>query len=561
MSKPSIHSGLFLSAVVALTTAAATPAATTVVVDPATRYQTFKGWGTSLCWFANMAGAWPDAKIDTLCGWITSPDELNMNVFRYNVGGGDAPSHHHMRVDGGAIPGFKASATAAYDWSQDANQRKILQRLASMRPDIVSQAFSNSPPWWMTKSGCASGNTDGSDNLLDADYTAFADYLTEVVRHYHDSLKITFSSIAPFNEPLSSWWKALGAQEGCAFSQASQNRFIPLLYTQLQTKNMLGYTKIAGGDDNSIDQTLGAANGYTSAGVAGKVGQIETHTYSGSKRAQLYSWALANKSELWNAESGKDGANTIANTMLMAQRTVSDLRDLKPVVWCEWQVMTADIYQQYGGSDLGEVQVHYATQAMTRLLNYYMRKQFMHFISPGYTLISSSDPNSVAAVDPSSSQVVVILCNSGAAAVPYSIDLTRFKIVGTPTLFRTSATENYVKLATPVVNAGLVQYSAPVNSVSTFVFPLKATTSLAVDAPKVESFRAVASRGQVVVSLDQPLADATYRLFRIDGSVLADGPLSGKTTSLGLPVNSGRLLLLEVVDRGRRLGIQSVLVP
>jgi len=111
------------------------------------------------------------------------------------------------------------------------------------------------------------------------------------------------------------------------------------------------------------------------------------------------------------------------------------------------------------------------------------------------------------------------------------------------------------------VNAGLVQYSAPATSVSTFVFPLKATTSLAGDAPKVESFRAVASRGQVVVSLDQPLADATYRLFRIDGSVLADGPLSGKTTSLGLPINSGNLLLLEVAERGHRLGIQSVLVP
>jgi len=37
--------------------------------------------------------------------------------------------------------------------------------------------------------------------------------------------------------------------------------------------------------------------------------------------------------------------------------------------------------------------------------------------------------------------------------------------------------------------------------------------------------------------------------------------LSGKTTSLGLPINSGNLLLLEVAERGHRLGIQSVLVP
>jgi hypothetical protein len=58
----------------------------------------------------------------------------------------------------------------------------------------------------MTKSGCASGNTDGSNNLKDDSYDAFADYLTEVVKHFRDSWGITFRTLEPLNEPNASWW-------------------------------------------------------------------------------------------------------------------------------------------------------------------------------------------------------------------------------------------------------------------------------------------------------------------------------------------------------------------
>jgi O-glycosyl hydrolase len=550
MSKPSSLSRWILSALTALATTAS--AATSVVVDPATRYQTFKGWGASLCWWANMAGGWSEAKIDTLCGWITSPDELNMNVFRYNIGGGDNPTHHHLRTDGGAVPGFKASASAPYDWSQDANQRKILQRLVAMRTDAILQAFSNSPPWWMTKSGCASGNTDGSDNLLDTDYTAFADYLTEVVRHYHDSLKIDFQSLEPFNEPFSSWWKALGTQEGCAFDQADQNKLVPLLYAQLQSKNMLSYTRIAAMDGNSIDQTLSGANGYSSAGIAGKIGQIQTHTYGGSQRAQLHDWSVANKVELWQSESGVGGSNTVANGLVMAARIITDLRDLKPVVWCDWQIATAN------DPVWGLVPADYAKQTMTRSLTYYVRMQCSRFIGPGYTMIATDQSNTVAAVDPDSSRLVLVLCNQDSLATPYSIDLTRFKSVGPPVLYRTSSTENCSKVAGPALKSGLLQYSAPAISLSTFVFPLQ-STSLGRPTSVAPAFRAIRSGDRVDVTLAHPSGTASYRMLGPDGAVLRSGALRDASTSITLPGSARNLIFLEVVDRGRRLGIQALL--
>ena len=54
-------------------------AQTTVTVDPATKYQTIKGWGVSLCWWANILGGMPQADIDTIAKMATG--ELNFNVF------------------------------------------------------------------------------------------------------------------------------------------------------------------------------------------------------------------------------------------------------------------------------------------------------------------------------------------------------------------------------------------------------------------------------------------------------------------------------------------------
>ena len=49
----------------------------------------------------------------------------------------------------------------------------------------IVEAFSNSPPYYMTYSLCASGNTDArNDNLKPEYYDKFIDYLTEVVKIY-----------------------------------------------------------------------------------------------------------------------------------------------------------------------------------------------------------------------------------------------------------------------------------------------------------------------------------------------------------------------------------------
>lgn len=84
-----------------------------------------------------------------------------------------------------------------WDFERDANQRWMLLA-ARDRGAHIFEAFSNSPPYWMTVSGHSSGNVfPWLDNLQPRYQDQFVHYLTEVVRWYHDIHSITFRC-APF---------------------------------------------------------------------------------------------------------------------------------------------------------------------------------------------------------------------------------------------------------------------------------------------------------------------------------------------------------------------------
>ncbi|MCD6353927.1 MAG: hypothetical protein J7L95_00100 [Prolixibacteraceae bacterium] len=165
--------------------------------------QTIEGWGSSLCWWTGQVGNWENSRVDSLIELITSPDCLNMNIFRYNIGGGDDPAHiggHMVKGKGkrAEMEGFKATPNAPYNWKADEAQRLIMLKIKEKRPDAIFEAFSNSPPYWMTISGCSAGNIDPKkDNLKPEFYEAFCDYLIDVCKHYKDEYGIEFKTLEP----------------------------------------------------------------------------------------------------------------------------------------------------------------------------------------------------------------------------------------------------------------------------------------------------------------------------------------------------------------------------
>ena len=191
----------------------------------------FEGWGTSLCWFANRIG-YSDTLAQKAAELLYNAETgLGMNIARYNIGGGDDPAHHHITRTDSMMPGFwrldEETGEHIFDGTQDENQRNVLLRaMEACDSSFIAEAFSNSPPYYMTESGCSSGaNSASADNLRPDQVDAFAQYLAQVALYYQEHYGITFQSISPMNEPNTAYWEAFSPkQEGCHVSSVLWGR-------------------------------------------------------------------------------------------------------------------------------------------------------------------------------------------------------------------------------------------------------------------------------------------------------------------------------------------------
>ena len=451
---------IFIAAGLAL----AAQAQTSIRIDPADTRQTFEGWGTSLAWWAFSLGGWKDANLGTLVDQVADSNAgLGMTIFRYNIGGGEQPGHTHMRVDA-AVPGYKPTEAGPYAWRADSLQLRTLKALLARVKNPILEAFSNSPPWWMTKSGCASGNTDGSNNLKDDYYDDFADYLTSVVKHLQDSLGLTFRTLEPFNEPNSNWWTALGKQEGCMFSRATQPKLITEVAKSLKAKGLA--TRLVAADANSIAEMVGNVQSYDSA-TLGSLAQINTHSYNGSNsdRKTLRTLATQAGKRLWQSETGPSamsGKPLFDVAIWSASLIVKDLRDLGAEAWVDWQVA--------GGGIWGVIDYNASTQTSQMNKKGFAYAQFSRYIRPGAIILGSGDSNTVAAYQPGTGALILVVVNPGDAAADYAFDLSRFS--GRPAsarAYRTSSTEDIKSLGAIALTGTALAAQMPARSVTTFV--------------------------------------------------------------------------------------------
>lgn len=436
----------------------------------------FDGWGISLCWWANMCGKWSDAKIDQIVDWLVSPNGLNYSIFRYNIGGGDDPLNrnctpHHMGSGKGLraeMEGFKDSASADYNWSRDAAQRKIMLKIKAKRPDAVFEAFSNSAPYYMTYSGCCAGNTSGSaDNVKPECYPAFAQYLVDVCRFYKDSFNLEFKTLEPFNEPVTSFWSANGGQEGCHFGTASQMAFLKILAPVLQASGLK--TKISASDETSVPQAVTDIKSFATDGsVLGLIGQINTHTYSATNpsRANLRALSTAYKMPLWMSEVGSGGSG-IGGNLALAQKLMDDIRYLRPEAWIDWQ------YMEEANDQWCFVQGSFSNQTYQRVKNYYVRQQLSRYIQKGSRFLAVPNDQMLAALSSTGDSLILVTLNNAAVSMYHQVDLHLFKIAGQPvSCTRTSETENNSACTDFVLKDSSLTLRLPAYSITTVVLPL-----------------------------------------------------------------------------------------
>ncbi len=361
-----------------------------------------------------------------------------------------------------------------YDWDADANQMNILKAAAAASgEDFIAEAFSNSPPYFMTVSGCSSGNTDSSvDNLRADSVNAFAAYMADVIEHWNNEGVITFQSATPMNEPYTNYWGAnSNKQEGCHFDQGeSQSRIIVALNKELEEKGI--DIILSASDETSIDTAITSWNALSDEAKAA-VDRIDTHTYSGSDRAGLKATAEEAGRNLWMSEvdgayTGGTNSGEMSAALGLAQRMMTDVNGLQSSAWILWNAidMHADS-SEYGQSWVnkgsnndylsmealeaawksrtsngywGLAAADHDNEEIVLSMKYYGYGQFSRYIRPGYTIIGTNKSGTtLAAYDPEGQKAVVVAMNTSDSDKTWKFDLSGFETMGTDiTAIRTS---------------------------------------------------------------------------------------------------------------------------
>lgn len=511
----------------------------------------FEGWGTSLCWWANRVGY--DETLTAKAAELFYGDTgLDMNIGRYNVGGGDLVGDrsdealagvneavldrflhpaHITRTDS-AVPGYAVDVTPIvitedkpltwyeenfaradaecgyawnYDWEADANQMAVLKAAADASgEDFIAEAFSNSPPYFMTLSGCSSGARSGvQDNLRADSYHAFAAYMADVIEHWNEEGVITFQSVSPMNEPYTDYWSAnSNKQEGCHFNQGkSQSDILVALSKELEAKGI--EMILSGTDETSIDVAITSYNKLTDEAKKA-ISRIDTHTYSGGGRDILSFLAQQEGKNLWMSEvDGSFVAGSKAGEMGaalgFAKRVMKDLNEMKASAWIMWNAIdmhvdstapdssavdyadwdSFDSKKKFSGGFWGIAVADHDAKDIVLTKKYYAYGQFSRYIRPGYTLMGSDNDDVLAAYDPEGKKLVIVAVNLEAEDKLWQFDMSDFASVGAEiSAVRTSGSmedgENWADVTNLAgietdVSGKLFEATLKGNSITTFI--------------------------------------------------------------------------------------------
>lgn len=428
-----------------------------------------------------------DSAIPGYCTDVTKIDTTAHTIDWYNK--------YYERVD------EECGYAWNYDWDADKHQMNMIKAIAKAKgSEFIAEAFSNSPPYFMTNSGCSSGATDSSkNNLKENSYNAFAKYMADVIAHINkdDSYGFDFTSATGMNEPYTNYWGAnSNKQEGCHIDQGyAQSRVIKALNWNIKDKG-INNCIVSGTDETSIDIAIDSYNALDNDAKE-TISRIDTHTYSGSKRYELRELAEKANKNLWMSEvdgdfTAGDNAGHMASALGLAKHILLDLNWLKPSAWILWDIvdMHCDTGNSHDGNDFGWLNQDGGYWGLTAcnhddeyiwlLKKYYAFGQFTKYIRPGHTIIRMSDDNAVASYDSQNHKLVIVVINTWATDRKCKFTLTNINMDNANNVqaIRTSGSltdgENWADVSSSCnisidKNAKYIYANLKANSITTFI--------------------------------------------------------------------------------------------
>ena len=296
--------------------------------------------------------------------------------------------------------------------------------------DAFVEAFSNSPPYYMTVSGCTSGNKSAViNNLKKSQITPFAQYLANVCDHIQKHHKVKISSLAAMNEPFTNYWRAYSEkQEGCHVSPGRMQSDLLVATSKALKEKKLGDITVTATDETNTSLQLFALKNLTDEAMD-CVGRVSTHTYK-KATPKVGEYARLKGKNIWMSET--DWSSTSGETdgemgpaIWLSEKIIEDLNTISPSAWVIWQIVASyisrvpdskgrldmpelpDLTKGYWGAAFADIDKEkiYLSQ------KYYAFGQFSRYIRPGMTLIHMNSDHAVAAYDQSTGRTVIVAIN------------------------------------------------------------------------------------------------------------------------------------------------------
>ncbi len=462
----------------------------------------WEGWGTSLCWWANRIGYNETLTAKSADLFFDAQKGLGLNIMRYNVGGGDDPTHHHITRTDSDVPGWMyidADGQRQYDYTADARQLNVVKAaMKAAGQDAYLEIFSNSPPYFMTNSGCSTGNFKAEENnIKDDEYDDFAEYMAHVANYMTREMKLKVKSVSPMNEPNTNYWPAMNyKQEGCHIDAGESQSKLLVLTKEALNRYGLKDIILTTSDETNPGKQIEEIRTLTPDARAA-INRISVHTYGTNSIREMGQLAKDEKINLWMSEVDGNGtagqnAGEMAAGLWLAEKIITDIQALEPSAWVLWQVIDTHISKdgykgrrdggplRTAGGYWGTACANHDTGEILLTQKYYAFGQFSRYIRPGATLINCpTDRRSGVKVLASKDKKTLTLVCTNTTSEPKEVEFNTegLKLKGQVRQIRTSGQfsdgEHWAETTLPKVNGSTLDVTLAPNSVTTFIVSCK----------------------------------------------------------------------------------------
>lgn len=445
--------------------------------------QTIDNIGASGAWWVNDLKNFDPKVRARVARLLFSEDGLDLSSYRYNIGGGGTGVTYAPRA-----PEDFLDPDGGYDWSKDEAGRYFLRAAAEYGVEDLIGFVNSAPAAWKTNGKSCGGHLK-AENEQD-----FAKYVADVTDHFAGQ-GVRLDYISPFNEPTNSFDSC--GQEGMLVDVPQRDDIVRALGAEQRARHQKAAI-IADESTSTVKFNAEVPQWISQPGTAQYVAKLAHHTYDNpgdADRAQVYETSRAAGKESWSTEIccfGKGGTGwaqeydpTIDGGLSLSRIVYKDFATAHDSAFQWWVALSEMI-----GSDptarndegWNDGLIYYdpdyaknGNQTLYGTKRYYALGQYSRFVRPGAALhdvTGAPDGVEVSAYDGNGDWVVVVN-NHNATDTALNLHFNSRTPVRATRTVRTSADENWAKVAKPSVAGGTVSATLAARSITTYVFDRK----------------------------------------------------------------------------------------